>query len=402
MVMKRILQLTVAIVLLGSGIAGATCDSAYVRQKGRVITVLPTNIDDTANLQCAFNLGSQIPGVVLQLSKGTYITGRIKVDGFVGSVRGAGMKSTIIRNPDIPIYTTPDDFYQVDPNSDAFAPPYLIVFLGGDYSVTDLTVSITGGEPATDWSIFGIREWLGNGIKSLAGPFVILGSPTGRGYRKANAAFYRVKLTGELSADPLYGYNVYNGIFIQGFVGPALQPLRGSFSINESVFDTVASPVPTFNLRNSRVNISGNVLNNVAAGGEVIDLKDTLYAYAHNQATGSTGVLMYDNCLGSESNCGMHGSELIVRNNQFQSTDGVLIDASFSGTTSAHVLGNDFTGVSGLGVRLGPATSHCLVVLTAPTTVEDLGTDNVVIGPKQAGGKQRATIRPLLRMHRRP
>src|SRR5690348_920787 len=398
MQLKTILNVTVVVVLLGTGIARASCDGAYVHQNGRTITVLPTNTDDTANLQCAFNLGLHMPGVVLQLSKGTYTTGRIVVDGFMGTVRGKGMNSTIIRNPDFPIFVTPNDFYQVPPQSDAFAPPYLIVFLGGDYTVTDLTVSILGAEPATDWSIFGIREWLGQGIKSLAGPLVVLGSPTGNGYRKANAAFHNVKLTGELSNDPLYGYNVYNGIFIQGFVGPDLEPLRGRFSIRESLFDTVASATPMFNLRNSWVSISGNTLNNVALGGEVIDLKNTLYEYSDNKVIGSTGVQMYDNCLGSQSNCGMQGSDLIVRNNQIHGTDGVLIDATFSGGTSALVLGNDFKDIGGLAVRLGPDTSSCLVVLTAPATVEDLGTGNVVIGPQQSSNKRGTHIRSLLRM----
>ncbi len=395
---KTILNLTVVVVLLGTGIARASCDGTYVRQNGRTLTVLPTNTDDTANLQCAFNLGTHMPGVVLQLSKGTYTTGRIVVDGFVGTVRGKGVNSTFIRNPGSPIYVTPDDFYQVPPKSEAFAPPYLIVFLGGDYTVTDLTVSILGAEPATDWSIFGIRDWLGHGIKSLAGPFVILGSPTGNGYRKANAAFYHVKLTGERSNDPLYGYNAYNGIFVQGFVGPDLEPLRGRFSIRESQFETIASVAPMFNLRNSWVSISGNTLNDVALGGEVIDLKNTLYDYGDNTVIGSAGVQMYDNCLGSQSNCGMQGSELIVRNNQFHSTDGVLIDASFSGGASGLVLGNNFNEVSGLAVRLGPDTSKCLVVLTAAATVENLGTGNTIIGPKQPSNKQGTHTRSLLPM----
>jgi len=389
---KIILKIGLAIVLLGSGIAKANCDPTYVRQVGRFITVLPTNADDTGNLQCAFDLGTRMPGVVLQLSKGTYTTGRIVVDGFMGTVRGKGMNSTVIRNPNLPIYATPDDFYQVPPESDAFAPPYLFVFLGGDYTVTDLSVSIVGAEPTTDWSIFGIRDWLGHGIKSMAGPFVILGSPTGGGYRRANAAFYRVKLTGEQTNDPLYGYNVYNAIFIEGFVGPALQPLAGRFTISESVFDTVASAAPVFNLQNSWVSFSRNTLRNVVEGGDVIDVGNTVYDFAHNQGTSSVGVLMYDNCLGSDSNCGIQGSELIIRNNKFQSTDGVLMDASLSGGTTGLVIGNDFTDVSGLAVRLGPDTSKVLVVLTDPATVEDLGSGNVIIGPKQAG-KQRAAIR---------
>ena len=89
---------------------------------------------------------------------------------------------------------------------------------------------------------------------------------------------------------------------------------------------------------------------------------------------------------------------MIVRNNQFHSTDGVLIDASFSGGTTGLVLGNDFSEVSGLAIRLGSDTSRCLVVLTAPATVEDLGTGNIVIGPKQSSNKQGTHIRSLLRM----
>ena len=113
------------------------------------------------------------------------------VEGFHGAVRGMGMDKTIVRNPDTPIYVTPDDAYMVPPESPYFAPPYLMVFLGGDYTVTDLTLSIVSANPATDWSIFGIRNWLGHGLTSMAGPVVILGSASGNGYREANASFER-------------------------------------------------------------------------------------------------------------------------------------------------------------------------------------------------------------------
>jgi hypothetical protein len=89
---------------------------------------------------------------------------------------------------------------------------------------------------------------------------------------------------------------------------------------------------------------------------------------------------------------------LIVTNNQFRSNDGVLIDATFTAGSSALLLGNDFKDVIGLAVKLGPNTSKCLVVLTAPATVEDLGTGNIVIGPKQATNKQGTRTRSLLQM----
>jgi len=385
MKLNRVLLTIAIITLLYSATANATCNSRYVRWSHKTITVLPTGSDDTANLQCAFDLGATIPGVTLQLSKGTFITGRLVVDGFNGTVRGMGMNVTTIRNPDTPLYVTPGDFYMVPPNSPYFAPPYLLVFLGGDYNVTDLGLSIVGGNPATDWSIFGIRDWLGHGITSLAGPLVILGSATDNGYRKANASFQRVAVKGELSDDPLYGYNTYNGIFYEGFVGPELLPIKGTFKVTDSAFQTVGSSTPVDNLVDSRVSLTGNKLSDVVVGGEILDLKNTVYEFAHNQVTGYYGIDLYDNCIGSESNCGTSASYLSITNNIFRGTEGVWLDATFAKGTAALVLGNNFSLVNDIAVYLGERTSHCLVVGVDDGTVVDKGTDNFVIGMRKAG-----------------
>jgi hypothetical protein len=384
-----------ALIILSSLVAGASCNPGFVQQTGRTLTVLPNHSDDTENLQCAFDLGTQKPGTIIQLLNGTYITGRIKVDGFVGMLRGMGMNATTIRNPDSPIYVTPDDFYMISPESDAFQPPYLFVFLGGDYTVSDLTVSIVGSEPATDWSIFGIRNWLGHGITSLGGPFTILGSPTDQGHHEANATFRRVRLAGEVTNDPLFGYNIYNAILPQGFAAPTLEPLSGRFTVIDSIFENLASATPLLNLQESWVSISGNVFNNVYVASEVVDVKNTLYEFAHNQVRGSSGVAMYDDCLGSDANCGLEDSQLMVKANSFEGVDGVLIDGTFSGGTKALVLVNDFTGVTGTAVRLGENTTKCLVVLTGAATVDNLGTDNKVVGPARADGNHRKPIRSL-------
>lgn len=396
---KNILLIAASVAILCTGMAAVNCNSTYVKQAGPVFTVFPTNADDTANLQCAFDEGSKMPGVIVQLAKGTYITDRIVAKRFNGIVRGAGIDSTIIRNPNYPILVTPDDFYMTAPDAGGQY-PYLFVFLGGDYTITDLTVSIVGDEPATDWSIFGIRDWLGHGIKSLAGPFVILGSPTGRGYRHADAAFNNIKITGQATSDPLYGYNIYNGIFYEGFVGPELQPLKGRFTVVNSVFDSVASPAPVSNLVDSWVSISGNTLNNVYYGSDLEDLKHTFYEFAHNKVTGVVGLQMYDNCFGSESICGMQGSTLIVKNNRFRGTFGVLIDATFGNQNSAFVAGNNFKDVSDLAVRLGPNTSRCLVIGAGHGTAQDLGTGNVIVGMKRIGGGNTANAKSMQKLQK--
>lgn len=288
------------------------------------------------------------------------------------------MDATVIRNPNYQIQAARDDFYLTAPE-DGGMYPYLFVLGGGDYTLTDLTVAIVGSAPVSDWSIFGIRDWLGHGITSMAGPFAVVGGPTDRGYREANAAFYRVKLTGEHTDDPLFGVNIYNGIFIEGFAGSSLQSLKGTFSISNSVFETVGSAFPVLNLTNSRVTISGNTITDTGWGGELLDIRNTTYEYSHNRVSTAIGVDVYNDCLGAESNCGMIDSEIFIRNNDFNSGQGVLLEGTFLNGTKALVLGNDFTHVTDTAVYLGVDTSHCTVIGTTGGTVVDLGTNNTVI-----------------------
>lgn len=396
---KRFLPPILVITLIFIGTAGATCNPAYVLQSSNTVSVLPTGSDDTENLRCAFDYASTISGVVLQLGKGTYITGRIVVDGFHGTVRGTGMDKTIIRNPDIPIYVTPDDFYMVPPKSPDFAPPFLICFLGGDYTVTDLTLSIVGANPVTDWSIFGIRNWLGHGLTSMAGPVVILGSATSDGYREANASFERVFLKGEPSDDPLVGYNSINGIYYEGFAGPELLPLKGMFKVSDSVFQYVGSSTPVLNLVDSRVSLTRNKASNVVFGGELVDLRNTIYEFARNQVTGVYGLDMYDNCYGAGSNCGMSASNVLIKNNLFRTVEGVWLDpVSFLNGTNPLVLGNNFSKVSDVAVYLGPGTSNTTVVGTGNGSVVNFGTNNSITSMTKVAGAQGQRIKTLLQM----
>ena len=382
----------IMLLLIASGISWASCPSAYVHQSGWVITVLPTNDDDTQNLQCAFEMGKKIPGATIQLLRGTYITGRIVVDGFVGTLRGKGMNATVVRNPNTSIYVTPDDCYMVPTDSQSFALPYLLVLLGGDYRVMDLTFQIVGSAPATDWSIFGIRNWLGHGITSLAGPVVILGSDSGKGYREANASFHRVRIKGEVTDDPLYGYNIYNGIFYEGFSGPDLLPLQGTFAVTDSEFEGMASSAPVSNVLNAKVLITGNRSKNVYYGSDIEDLKNSFYDFSHNEVSGTFGFIMYDNCLGGDSNCGTSETGIFIKNNKFVATNGVRMEGTFMDGTHCMVLGNNFSRVTDTAVYLGEHTSHCLVMGIGDGKVVDLGKDNIVMGLRRGPSSKSSAI----------
>ena len=398
--LKTVLLITAFFIATTTASANAACNSSYVQVNGSMITVLPTGSDDTANLKCAFGLGVGTPGAVVQLTKGTYITDRVVVDGFVGTLRGVGMDATVIRNPGYPVYVTPDDCELISPQSPDYAPPYLFVFLGGDYTVTDLTVAIIGEEPATDWSIFGIREWLGEGLHAM-GQFTILGSERGSGYPEANATFYRVKIKGELTSNPLFGSNVNNAIIYQGFTAPDFLPIKGNFTIKDSVFEAVASANPPVNVRDSRVSITRNTYRDVQFGAEVGDLTNTIYEFSHNTFSGYAGLHSIDNCLGAASNCGFDSSSLIVKNNVIRGAFGVILEGTWANGTQGLVLGNNVSGISDLPMYLGPGTNHCTVVGSGGLVVDE-GSDNSITGMTKGSGAQGQSIKSFLELIKRP
>jgi hypothetical protein len=72
-------------------------------------------------------------------------------------------------------------------------------------------------------------------------------------------------------------------------------------------------------------------------------------------------------------------SEILVNSNVFSGQYGVYLDATFMGTTTCQVVGNNFPNVTDLGIYLGVGTSHCLVAGNSQTTIENLGTDNLIL-----------------------
>ena len=63
----------------------APCNSSFVVRHGAIITVLPTGVDDTENLQCAFDTAvAADQGASVRLEEGTYHTRQIVVNDFNG------------------------------------------------------------------------------------------------------------------------------------------------------------------------------------------------------------------------------------------------------------------------------------------------------------------------------
>ena len=101
-----VVMVTVALigvyVLFSQAAVASGCDPNYVSQDGNVFTVSPTGVDDTANIQCAFDEAVPAgPGSTVQLEEGTFYLSRdIVVLNFDGSFKGAGKGVSIVQNLD--------------------------------------------------------------------------------------------------------------------------------------------------------------------------------------------------------------------------------------------------------------------------------------------------------------
>ena len=109
----------------------------------------------------------------------------------------------------------------------------------------------------------------------MAGAIYVLGT-------EAHALVENVRVSGEANADVgfLFGYNLINGIFYEGFIGEMPPPISGSFAVYNSVFRNLASGSPIVNLSGAEVIISDNYFFHTAYaidGGDFVDSSVTFF-----------------------------------------------------------------------------------------------------------------------------
>jgi hypothetical protein len=336
-----------------------------VSRIGRTLRVVPTGGDDTAGLQCALDAATAagVP-MTVELAPGRFVTGPLLAVGFRGRLRGAGEHATLVTNPSWPMAVFAGD-WSLAPPSPSNIWPSLVTFLGGAFAVSDLSLSVTGDQPTTG-SDFGYGT-----VYSMVMGIAVVGD-------HAEAAFERV------TEDPVFGYNVGNGIYFEGLVTwPDPPPISGSLSVRGCTIRGVASGTPLYNVRHGRVEIVGNRLTGGSYGGDIADLEDVDLIIAGNDIDASqSGLLIYEFCLSPAAVCGLPGSRLLVAGNRIAAPDGVMVIGQFDARTRCAILGNaigyDAAG-GGHAVVLGPETHECLVVEHGD--VLDQGAGNVVIDP---------------------
>jgi len=368
-----------------AALATVDCDPDFVVQEGSRFTVLPTGTDDTANLQCAFvaAVGAG-PGSEVRLLAGAYHTGQIVVNEFHGSFYGAGADETEVFN--LPnLYVAPGD-WNLSPPSAENPWPDLFAFLGGDFSISELALRITGDEPTQEWWIFG---W---------GPFYELGCAILITGSEAHAEISHVLVEGEATEGWLSNYNLINGIFFEGiaeWLGQSAPPISGSFSVHESTFRTQDGGVPIYNLANASVVISHNDFEDVYFATIGGDLVDSSLEFSHNNVEGTFGMDLYNDAVPEDA-----GATFLIKNNQFRTeVVGVALEQTFGEGNQCLLLGNNVQNSGDLGIYLGPGITGCTVVGGAnKTNVLDLGIDNVLVGVNNMGSGVGPTIREVRRV----
>jgi hypothetical protein len=363
------------VAVLSLGVAwsawGAQPCGVNVTQKGKVITVTRTGTNDTTNLQCALDAAVAAGrGSTIQLERGKFYTAQLAATNFKGTIRGEGMKATIIQN--LPnLFVTPDNSLLIGPPSAANPWPSLLAFVNGDIAVRDLAIQITGAEPTTPWSL---------SLVGAVGPFKVLAHAIVIVGTHADVRVSGVSISGSTSSDPFYGINLYNGIFFEGALGAfPPPPLGGSYELRDSRFSTVVSGTPVFNLKDANVLVENNTFDGVFLMAEVTDVTNTNLRFVSNTANYiQTGISLFNS--GVQAN-GVTNSRLFIANNTFKGEGpGVDIESTFGGKNSCLLVLNDTTRVTKLpAIVLGAGTKDCLVITHEAGTVADSGTGNRII-----------------------
>jgi hypothetical protein len=347
--------LTLAFVLvLGTAAAqpASPCDIQFITLTGNTIRVSPTGVDDTANIQCAFDWAiDRGPGMTVRLTPGTFHTAQIYVYDFYGSFRGSGADKTVIVN--LPnLFVTPVNGWLNPPSSDN---PLAILFsfINGRVVIADLAIHIDDhdGHMTTGWAISG--DWGSYTFYEMDMAIVITGT-------KAEALVTRILIEGEPLANYDVPYSLRNGIYYQGLYNEGLMsPVTGAYRVTNSTFKTMGSGTPLFNLKDASILVSHNRYEDGIYMMDVADFVDSTIEIASNQGETLIGMTFDSGWLPE-----ITGTRIVVRNNEFAGNYGVIFwdTATFGVGNTCLIKSNDFRQIlEGSVLLLGPGTDQCVL-----------------------------------------
>lgn len=339
------------VLILGTAAAQPAnpCDPAFVARTGKIIRVSPTGVDDTANIQCAFDwANARGPGMTVRLTSGTFHTAQIYIYDFVGSFRGSGVDKTVIVN--LPnLYVRFDEPFYGLPSADN-PQPFLVNFVRGDFQVSHLAFRIKGQSPTQGWSYWGAPPFY-----ELVAAIVILGD-------EAHARISHVWVEGEPSDTSIFDYNLFNGIFPEGYLpeGYASEtpaPIAGTFEITHSTFKRVGSGTPFIGLKNATLILSHNKYEEVQEAVDGGDFFDSRILIFNNRINASVVGLWLYSFFSPE----VQNSELIIRGNTIKGPVGIALEQPMDEASTCLIKVNNLLGVTDTPIFVGPGAEACVL-----------------------------------------
>ncbi len=260
-------------------------------------TVAPTGIDDTANIQAAFD-GCAADGsrCTVQLTSGAFFTAQIVVRNFQGNFQGMGeSKTTVQALPNLPV--SKDFPFNLRLPSPDNPWPNLFTFFDGTYSISGMTFKEPYAKPMQSYRALDLP-----GKIDALYAFV---SVTGL---QANVSVDHVTMIGgpgDFTVLSPFLFNVVNGIFPQALLlepgstvtfgkprkGPVgdLLPLEVNFRITDSSFYTINGPIDFEDLVDSTATVSRNLFDTVEWGFIQIYMSNSTTTVSQNIAQNVLG-----------------------------------------------------------------------------------------------------------------
>ncbi len=313
--------------LFGSRLVLGLVLAVSLSASAQTFTVVPNGSDDTAAIQAAFdNCVAAGPGCTVQLASGTFHSSQVVVNDFHGTFKGMGKDATILEAlPDLVI--NQDSPFWLSQPSLANPWPFLISFVDGDITISDMSFKVTEFQPTQGWNfVFGLR------IDALTGAVLVTGS-------SAKSSIERIGVEG--GPGTFDGVNLLNGVYYEGItlketpVSPVdFQPLSGTHSVTSSSFRNLGSATPIAFLKDARVTIggappTGNTYENVLDAFNSLDVGNTTVEFSHNEVLSASvaGVSFIQGAVSVPT----EASQLLITHNNFNvvevgfGADGILI-----------------------------------------------------------------------------
>ena len=258
-----------------------------------VVPVPPPNgTDDTATIQAALDqcVGPNA-GCTVQLTAGTYLTSQLFAQDFHGTFKGKGMDVTIIQalqnlvvSQDNPVWNNPPSI------SNKY--PMLILFFGGDITVSDMTIRALEINPTKGWHDYqghldyylwhqDPNTWLWSVLEFM-------------GQSAMNVVVTRVALQGAYD-ESVPGLDNYNaaGLSIDPYPpvdSPTPGYLAGTFRVSACRIDTLQQGIYAAVLHDARLVIgsspsAANLIQNCGYAVTLLDLDSSSVDFSYNDAS---------------------------------------------------------------------------------------------------------------------